>query len=69
MVAVTYGVGVSAPRNAEPLRASQPRKGVLVRLFEAMLEARLRQAHREIAQHAHTLRSKADKYGNRARPR
>jgi len=69
MVAVTYGVaGVSPPKNAEPFQASAPRKGALVRLFEAMLEARLRQAYREIAQHAHLSRSGADKHGSLSRP-
>lgn len=64
MVAVTYGVArVSPSKNARPLPAAAPRKAVLVRLFEAMLEARSRQAHREIAQHAHLSRSRADKYG------
>ena len=47
MVAVTYGVtGVTAPKNTGRARVSSPRKNVFTRLLTALMEARLRQAHR-----------------------
>jgi hypothetical protein len=57
MVAVTYGVArVAAPKNAGA-RAASPRKNnnVVSRFVTAMMEARLRQAHKEIVRHAHLL--------------
>ena len=55
MVAVTYGVArVAAPKNAGG-RASSPRKNVVTRFLTALMEARLRQAHKEIVRHAHLL--------------
>ena len=63
MVAITYGVArVAAPKNAGAL-ASSPRKNVVSRLLTAMMEARLRQAHREIVRHAHLLDHK-DEYSD-----
>ena len=56
MVAVTYGVtGVTAPKNTGRARVSSPRKNVFTRLLTVLMEARLRQAHREITRHAHLL--------------
>jgi len=55
MVAVTYGVArLAAPKNAAA-RASSARKNVVSRFVTAMMEARLRQAHKEIVRHAHLL--------------
>ena len=55
MVAVTYGVArVAAPKNAGA-RASSPRPNIATRFVTAMMEARLRQAHKEIVRHAHLL--------------
>ena len=55
MVAVTYGVArVAAPKNAGE-RASGTRKNIVTRFVTAMMEARLRQAHKEIVRHAHLL--------------
>ena len=55
MVAVTYGVArVTAPKNAGK-RASGSRKNLVTRFVTAMMEARLRQAHKEIVRHAHLL--------------
>ena len=55
MVAVTYGVArVTAPKNAGE-RAFGTRKNMVTRFVTAMMEARLRQAHKEIVRHAHLL--------------
>ena len=55
MVAVTYGVArVAAPKNAG-VRASSPRPNIATRFVTALMEARLRQAHKEIVRHAHLL--------------
>lgn len=67
MVAVTYGV--SHPRGAKPLAKAAPKraaqKTLLTRLFDALAEARMRQAHREIMRHAHLLPYSLDERGNR----
>jgi hypothetical protein len=55
MVAITYGVArVAAPKNAGE-RSASPRGNVVARFVTAMMEARLRQAHKEIVRHAHLL--------------
>jgi hypothetical protein len=60
MVAVTYGVArVTAPKNAGK-RASGSRKNLVTRFVTAMMEARLRQAHKEIVRHAHLLEHNGD---------
>jgi len=57
MVAITYGVDrVPAPKNAE--RARAPRQNIIGRLFTALMEARLQQAHREIARRAYLFEGK-----------
>jgi hypothetical protein len=70
MVAVTYGV--SRVRAAKTLakaaaRARKPASGrsVVARLFDALAESRLQQAHREIMRHAHLLPYTLDERGNR----
>ena len=54
MVAVTYGsarvVAVPTAKVGAP-----PHKGFFTRLMAAMMEARLRQAHREIELHQHLI--------------
>ena len=46
MVAITYGV---APKSAKRSRGVTPRQNIISRFFTAVMEARLRQAYREIA--------------------
>jgi hypothetical protein len=70
MVAVTYAVSrVVAPGKARAAGASQdrsaPKKSWLSRLFDAIAEARMQQARREIARHAHLLPYSLDERGNR----
>jgi hypothetical protein len=38
-----------------PAAQSKPKKGLLARFFDAMVEARMRQAMREIAHHRHLI--------------
>jgi hypothetical protein len=53
MVAVTYGTARIA---ASPTVKVQPKgKGFFARLLDAMVEARMRQARREIALHQHMV--------------
>ena len=60
MVAVTYGLArVAASKNAGA-RASSPRPNIATRFVTAMMEARLRQAHKEIVRHAHLLEHSDD---------
>ena len=70
MVAVTYAVSrVAAPGKARAAGASEKqaaaKKSWLVRLFDAVGEARMAQARREIARHAHLLPYSLDERGNR----
>ena len=59
MVAITYGVAnVPASKNAEPARVSSPRQSIIGRLFTALMEARLEQAYRQIAQRAYLFDGK-----------
>ncbi|HVV78655.1 MAG TPA: hypothetical protein VHD59_03440 [Pseudolabrys sp.] len=51
MVAVTYG---TAPITTSSAVKAQPKdKGFFARLFDAMVEARMQQAYREISLHQH----------------
>ena len=54
MVAVTYGAARIAA--ASLAKKAQPKgKGFFARLMDAMIEARMRQAYREIALHQHLM--------------
>jgi hypothetical protein len=52
MVAVTYGAARIAAASLAP-KAEPKGKGFFARLFDAMVEARMQQAYREIALHSH----------------
>ena len=66
MVAVTYGVArVPVTDASECAQTAAPRKGFFTRFMTAMMESRLRQAHRQIARHAHLLPYTLDERGNR----
>ncbi len=69
MVALTYGdarIGTvdSAPitKTAAP---AAPRKAWYVRLFDAMIEARMKQAQREIRMYTGLMVHTVDEHGNR----
>jgi hypothetical protein len=69
MVAFTYDVTrvPTVEAAAKSARADQatPRKSWLTRFFDAMVEARLAQAERQIRMHMHLLPSTLDERGNR----
>jgi len=65
MVAVTYGVTrVPSAEAIEHAQMAASQKSILTRIMEALMESRLRQAHREIARHAHLLSHARDERGN-----
>lgn len=68
MVAVTYGAARIAA--ASLAAKAQPKgKGFFARLLDAMVEARMRQARREIALHQHLVwKSEADPVDNKELP-
>jgi len=41
-----------------------PAKGLFARFYDAMIEARMRQAHRELALHRHLLQDSAEHGGS-----
>lgn len=63
MVAVTYGAA-RVPESAAQARPTTARKNVISRFFDAMLEARLRHAEREIARYAYFFERNANPRGN-----
>jgi hypothetical protein len=72
MVAVTYGVSrvraaktYAAKPRAQGAPQAKPQKNVFTRFMDALVESRLRQAHREILKHAHLLPYSLDERGNR----
>jgi hypothetical protein len=71
MVAVTYGVAPAAETVAKTsapavTEAAAPRKPWYVRLMNAMIESRMRQARREITMHRRLMHDTFDEYGSRA---
>jgi hypothetical protein len=54
MVAVTYGAARIAAASLAA-KAKPKGKGFFARLLDAMIEARMRQARREIAMHRHLM--------------
>lgn len=66
MVAVTYGVTrVPATKATGRAQGAAPRKNLLTRFMDALVESRLQQVHREIAKHAHLLPRTFDEQGRR----
>ncbi len=69
MVAVTYGVArvPAAEAAAKTARApaAAPRKSWYVRVFDALIEARMEQARREIRMHTKLMPYILDERGNR----
>ena len=66
MVAVTYDVGrVPASVAGQSKNAAVPRKGFWARFMDALIEARMLQARREIALHLNLLPYSLDERGNR----
>jgi hypothetical protein len=69
MVAVTYGVAGVASAEATPKTArtqtAAPRKRWFARILDALIEARMQQARREIRMHTRLLPHSFDERGNR----
>jgi len=66
MVAITYGVATAEPRKtAARTTSAVPRKSWFARFMEALVEARLQQAQRELRLHAALLPYSLDERGNR----
>lgn len=64
MVAVTYGVA-HVPAARETAQTPAPRKPWYVRYMDALVEARMQQARREIAFYLHHTPYTLDEDGNR----
>jgi hypothetical protein len=69
MVAVTYGVAriptAKPAAKSGRVEAAVASKSWFARLMDAVIEARMRQARREIARHSHLLPYNLDERGNR----
>ena len=68
MVAVTYGVArvPAAPATkTAPAKAKAPAKSWFARVLNALIEARMEQARREIRMHTQLLPYSLDERGNR----
>lgn len=69
MVAVTYDVArVSSGKTLPKVAAgatTAPRKPWYARFMEALIDARMQQAEREIARHIHLMPFTLDEHGNR----
>jgi hypothetical protein len=62
MVAVTYGVARAAA-GAVKSKTKNKSPGLFARLITAMMDARLRQAHRELELHRHLIRNEDEPFG------
>jgi hypothetical protein len=65
MVAVTYGVARVPKAARKTARKAATRKSWLARLMDALIEARMQQARREIARHIFLLPYSLDDRRNR----
>jgi hypothetical protein len=65
MVAVTYGNTRVSKVSAKAAARATPRKSSFARFIDALVKARMQQAHREIMRHAHLLPYTLDQRGNR----
>ncbi len=68
MVALTYDVArvaTAAPAAKAGRTAAVPQKNWFARFMDALVEARMQQARREIKMHAHLLPYSLDERGNR----
>jgi len=57
MVAVTYGVARAAAGAVKTKKKTAKTPGLFVRLMTAMMDARLKQAQRELELHRHLMRN------------
>ena len=68
MAAVTYGAHTGV-ETAKPLTKKAEGKGLFARFVEAMMEARMNQARRELALHRHLLPAEFEIAGHKVSPR
>jgi hypothetical protein len=64
MAAITYGTATPVRMTAKKTKAAN-HKGFWTRFYEALVEARLRQAEREIRMHRHLLPSELEFAGTK----
>lgn len=62
MVAITYGVARAAA-GAFKTKTNAKSKGVFARLMTAMMDARLKQAQRELEMHRHLIPNDDEPFG------
>lgn len=67
MTAITFGATTATISAKAPAAARTP--GILARVYTAFVEARMRQAEREIALHRHLLPGQLQAVGERLAPR
>ncbi len=67
MTAITAGSAASIPSHAS--KAPVAGQGLFARLWASFIEARMRQAEREIAMHRHLLPGQLQAVGERLAPR
>jgi len=65
MVAVTFDVGRVAAAGTRKVEKATPRKSLFARFMDRLIEARMAQARRQIAQHVDLLPYSLDERGNR----
>ncbi len=65
MVAVTYGVARVPTAKAADTQTAAPRKSLLVRFLDALIESRMRKARAEIRKHRHLMPYTFDERTNR----
>lgn len=65
MVAVTYGVARVPSAKAADAQTAAPRKSLLVRFLDALVESRMRKAQAEIRKYRHLMPYTYDERTNR----
>jgi hypothetical protein len=69
MTAITAGSAAAIPAKASVAKAPAAGKGLFARVWASFIDARMRQAEREIALHRHLLPGQLQAVGERLAPR
>lgn len=69
MTAITVGNAATIPAKTPVTKAPAAGKGLFARVWASFIEARMRQAEREIAMHRHLLPGQLQDVGERLAPR
>ena len=64
MTAITYGSHAATAEKKSAATATAPKAGFFTRLWNAMIEARMRQAMTELRMHSHLLPAEFEISGN-----